>query len=252
MKPIDLHIHTNYSDGMLSPKEIVDLAIRKRIKTIAITDHDSVSGIREALTYSRGKNIEVIPGVEISCHGDQFNVLHLHILGLFIDYRNRELRMFLGKIEQKGLKKFLRKVVSFLKLYKIREILPLAKRISLQKKASIKEAVNIIKEAGGVSILAHPGLIKYRDLIDLVDYFKKCGGGGLEADYPYDRLYSLDAQKSEELNELVRKIAKENGLILSGGSDFHGNERNVAVGERGINEEEFSMLSEKCKDFKVR
>ena len=99
MKKIDLHLHTTASDGTLSPKEIVDYAIKKDMKAIAITDHDSIAGVKEALEYSKDKKLIVVPGVEMGCDNSEFGDYEIHIVGLFIDYNNKELNKFLKQVE---------------------------------------------------------------------------------------------------------------------------------------------------------
>jgi predicted metal-dependent phosphoesterase TrpH len=85
---IDLHIHTTASDGTLSPKELIEYAKQKNLSVIAITDHDSISSLDEAISEGKKKNIIVIPGIEFST---EYNYKEVHILGYFIDYKNKEL-----------------------------------------------------------------------------------------------------------------------------------------------------------------
>ena len=84
----DMHLHTWYSDGKMSPEEVVRYAKNKGLNKISVTDHDGVSGIQEALEAGRKYNIEVIPGIELSAAADGKGV---HILGYFIDYENKDL-----------------------------------------------------------------------------------------------------------------------------------------------------------------
>jgi len=97
-KNIDLQCHTTASDGALAPKELVELALKKGLKAVAITDHDSVNGLEEALNAAKGKDIEVIPGVEISC--DDRGFVDTHILGLFISHKSPALKSLLKKAQQ--------------------------------------------------------------------------------------------------------------------------------------------------------
>ena len=242
MKPIDLHIHTNHSDGSFSPKEVVNMAVSRGMKAIAITDHDSISGIQEALDYSRGKNIKIVPGVEITCYEKKWDIPNLHVLGLFIDYQNKELRALLRKNAPPKARRILMKIVALLKLQKIKRILPASSKIIFKRNTSVKKAVEAVKKSGGIAILAHPGLIRRKHLAEVVDYFKKCKGDGIEADYPYDKIYLFGSEKSEKINTNIRAVAGEKGLIISGGSDFHGRGRNVKIGESGISEEEFRFI----------
>ena len=86
----DLHTHTNYSDGLFSPKEVVDLAIKKGLDGIAITDHDTIDGIEPAIEYNNNlvNKIKIIPGIEFGCvYQDE----EVHILGYFIDYESSKI-----------------------------------------------------------------------------------------------------------------------------------------------------------------
>ncbi|GAA0086379.1 PHP domain-containing protein [Clostridium sp. CTA-7] len=87
MSKIDLHMHTCFSDGEFIPEEVIDRAIRNNVEIISISDHNSVKAIERALNYSKGKNIKVIPGIEIDC---TFNNIDLHLLGYNIDYKEKD------------------------------------------------------------------------------------------------------------------------------------------------------------------
>ena len=266
---IDLHIHTNASDGEPSPKELIDKAISKGIKIIAITDHDSVSGIQEALDYSKNKEIEVVPGVEISCDEEEVGFFDVHILGLFIDHKNKELNDLLTKLKQERIiqkKEIIKKIndlgydITFEELKKetgdsfgrphiakilmrkypnfssvsqvFSELIGKGKRAYVdQKKCLIKEAIEVIKKAGGIAILAHPAVFRLKDVPELIDLFLKSKGDGLEVYYPYDKIYNIDKKESEERMGLIKKIAEEKNLLISGGSDYHGSVRLTSLGE---------------------
>ena len=88
---IDLHIHTTASDGRLTAKELIDYCAEKKIKTIAITDHDSIASLDEAINYGKEKGVEVIAGIEMSCEEEFAGNNEIHIVGLFIDYKNKDL-----------------------------------------------------------------------------------------------------------------------------------------------------------------
>ncbi|MCG6981156.1 MAG: PHP domain-containing protein, partial [Deltaproteobacteria bacterium] len=88
MDRIDLHTHSSYSDGSLSPRQLVQLAKKKRLRAIALTDHDTVAGVEEALAAGKEFGVEVVPGVEISA---QYPPGTMHILGYYIHASNREL-----------------------------------------------------------------------------------------------------------------------------------------------------------------
>ncbi|NLY44994.1 MAG: PHP domain-containing protein, partial [Tissierella sp.] len=113
----DLHVHTYYSDGLYSPTKVVDYAIEKGLDGIAITDHDSVMGIEEALLYSKKFNgFNIIPGIELSCTYDNREV---HILGYFIDYRDEKI-LSVTKDLRENRKERVRKIVEKLNALNIK------------------------------------------------------------------------------------------------------------------------------------
>ena len=89
MERIDLHVHSNASDGSLTPTEVADEAMRMELSAIALTDHDTVDGVAEILDYTKDKPLEVVPGIELSCY---YNNREIHILGFYMDYENPELQ----------------------------------------------------------------------------------------------------------------------------------------------------------------
>src|SRR3989338_2856213 len=101
LKRIDLQSHTVASDGEQTPEELVDLAIEKKLKAIAITDHDSLGSIEAAIKYSNGKNIEIIPGIELSCDDSLFNYDKIDVLGLLINPDNKKLNDLICHIKNK-------------------------------------------------------------------------------------------------------------------------------------------------------
>ena len=84
MKIVDLHVHSNKSDGTCSPSELVDLAIQKGLSAFALTDHDTTAGLDEAIEYAKDRDIEVVPGIEFST---EYQGRDIHVLGLAIDYK---------------------------------------------------------------------------------------------------------------------------------------------------------------------
>lgn len=98
---IDLHTHTNYSDGALSPKDLVTLAKEKGLKAMAVTDHDTARGLDECIRFNSGSGLEIIPGAEIGIKNEESRGLtEIHILGYFIDCENRKLLSVFEKISQ--------------------------------------------------------------------------------------------------------------------------------------------------------
>ncbi|MBI2101491.1 PHP domain-containing protein [Candidatus Woesearchaeota archaeon] len=265
-KNIDLQCHTTASDGALTPKGLVRLALRKKLKAIAITDHDSVGGIDEALSAAKGKGIEVIPGVEISC--DDKGFVDTHILGLFINHKNKSLNSLLRKAQQyrESQKKDI--IKKFQKLgFKItyQEVKKLAKGeigrphiakailknnpdkvnsidkifdkyLAVGKKAyaerknkiGIKQAINAIHSAKGFALISHPGVYSNFSIEEFIKYFIKNGGDGLETYYNYESSrYHTGFAQSSKINKKFRNIAGKYRLLETGGSDFHGREGQV-------------------------
>ena len=94
---IDLHSHTTASDGEFKPKELIDKAIQKEISVLAITDHDTIDSLDEAIDYAKNKEIEVVPGIEFSAKVD---IGKMHILGLYIDYTKPEFKKITDNLKK--------------------------------------------------------------------------------------------------------------------------------------------------------
>ena len=249
--PVDLHAHTCRSDGSLTPTEFVDLAIQKGLKAVAITDHDTVDGLDEAIKYAADKDIELIPGIELST---SYLGRDVHIVGLYIDYHNEafkaHLTNFLATRDLRNMK-MCKKLhdeagldISFEEVTKENPDCTITRsHIAkyLLKHGQIKsikegfdrylndrskyyvprelinpsEAVNLILECGGIPVLAHPvlyGLGKEK-LDTLVGKLKEAGLIGIEAIY-------CTYTPSDERD--IKALAAKYELCLSGGSDYHG------------------------------
>ena len=222
---IDLHCHTIASDGELSPEELVNLAIERGLTAIAITDHDSLGSLKKAIDYSKDKNIEVVSGVEISCADSLYNLDKIDVLGLLVDYNNRNLISIIEHINKKrdeNKKQIIKKlnnlgfkidfdevkktakgtfgrphIAKFLlkrypeKFASIRDVFD--KYIGAGKEAFIKpeefvpisDAIHIIKKSGGLAILAHPGIYPRKNSVKMINFFIENGGDGIETYYPY-------------------------------------------------------------------
>lgn len=259
---IDLHTHTNASDGEFPPEKLIDLAIKSGLKTIAITDHDTINSCQKAVECAKNRDIEVIPGIEISCYEEEKGWVEIHILGLFVDYKNSELIRFCQNIKEERIKqkkKMIKKLqdlgfdITFEEAIKsagysfgrphlakiliqkypnkfpntkevFNQLLGKGKSAYVERsdKIRIKEAIGIIKKAEGIPILAHPGVYEKEDAFTLIDCFIQSGGQGLETYYSYDLVNGLTKEESDKKNRLFRKYAEEHNLLQSGGSDFHG------------------------------
>lgn len=265
MKYIDLHVHSNISDGTFTPTEVVNEAVRSGLSAIALTDHDTVLGLQEArqaaATHaSNGYEIEIIPGVEIS---SAYNGKDIHILGLYIDDANetliRTLEDAVKEREERNIKMIhnLNNAGIPITLEALRESEPdavitrahFAKYLTengftkTRNEAFDKylgtngpyyvprqfitpeDAIALIIQAGGIPILAHPLLyhLSSDELSDLVKKLKSFGLAGIEAIYTSN----TGCDESD-----MRRLARLNNLLISGGSDFHGaNKPDISIGE---------------------
>jgi len=267
---IDLHMHTTASDGELSVKELIDMAIKTNLETIAITDHDTIDNIQESIDYAKGKNVEIVPGIEIRTNDPKYNYDNIDVIGLFVDHKNRELIEFTKKIKKERItqkKKMIEKLqklgfdISFEevaktvkgsfgrphiarvllkkypKLSSVQEVfdkyLSIGKPAYAQRELNIKieECINIIKKAGGIPILAHPGIYNVEYSIELINYFLSLGGLGIEVYYPYDKICSISLDESRRKVDFYKKLADEKGIVISGGSDYHNEGRGSSLGK---------------------
>ncbi|MEK6729333.1 MAG: transcription antitermination factor NusB [Planctomycetota bacterium] len=241
----DLHVHTNLSDGTMSPEEVVDEAIRLGVTTISITDHDTVDGVIAAARYGQGKNIHVIAGIELSAY---LAPSEIHILGYFIDVNNLSLQKILKQAHEDRRTRIYAIVDKLHGLnvnVDAEEIFTLAGKASPgrmhiaetiwkhgycktmaevfsryigdhgpayvpKKTLTPQQAIELIKDAGGASALAHPGLTQ-RDQV--IEELVKFGLKGIEVYYP--------AHTPQDVKKYLT-IAKKHNLIATGGSDFHG------------------------------
>lgn len=267
MNQVDLHTHTTKSDGTFTPTALVDYAIQKGLTAVAITDHDTTEGLDEALSYAaslrkQGKpSIEVIPGIEFST---EYEGKDVHIVGLFISYDspafqaqlnafvdsriNRNIRMC-AKLQEADIDITYEKLqaenpdavitrahyAAYLQAHGYvksrqeafdRYLGDHTKYFIPREKVTPAQAVQLILEAGGIPILAHPPLYHMGNerLEKLVSFLKAAGLMGIEA------VYSTYTNQDERD---MRRLADKYDLLLSGGSDFHGDNKpglDLAVG----------------------
>ena len=265
----DLHIHTNFSDGICSPNEIINQAIIAGLEKISITDHDIFLGNIEAknIVAKNKLDIEIISGVEFSCFN---NGTEFHIIGLFIDFNNLLINSIIDNMQNKRVES-IKTIIDHLKSknihLKYNDILSHAKGsigrphigIELVNKGHAKrinqafnkylsnnllegireprlpseKAINAINNAGGVSILAHPDLSNKRIFDDIKD-MKKMGLQGIEVSSPR---YGLFRQKE------IIELSKIFQLVKSGGSDFHGFHKGIDISKsNGVTKEEYYKI----------
>lgn len=251
---IDLHCHSLASDGSYSPKELIKMAENLNITHLALTDHDTTAGIKEFMAVE--SSVVRIPGIEISVEKEKGE---LHIVGLFIDTSNKDLQEMEEEVQYYRKKRNEKMLAALSKLVKknvkiedlvdnpnsqlgrphvakyllrnnivtsIQEAFDLYLKDSAslafkKQQVSVERALNVIKNAGGISIIAHPYTLKLEDdkLDELVKEYKKLGLNGLEA-------YS--SHNPVDKKDVFADIARKNGLIISCGSDFHGANGKVA------------------------
>ena len=250
MKLIDLHVHSTASDGSLTPTEVVNRAAGLGLTAMALTDHDTVSGIDEALKAAKNLDMEVIPGIEVSCI---YKENEIHILGLYIDHTNPELLSFLKEASRKRYDRNMEMLAAFNKdgfeitvedlhcgnpktvITRAHFARALLKRgyVSSVDQAFRKylnpdrpyyrsrelitpeEVLNALQAAGGFPVLAHPLQYKlgWAGTEELVSMLKEHGLCGLEC---------FHSSNNQDESGKLRKLAKKYALAPTGGSDFHG------------------------------
>ena len=250
MSRLDLHLHTTHSDGSCTPTEVVGLAHQAKVTALAITDHDITSGIPEAIAAGEEHGIEVIPGVEIS---SIMGGSELHILGYFLDWQDRLLNERFKSLRDSRHRRN-PEIVDRLQNLGIDitydEVRALAGSDSVgrphiaralmdkgvvtsakeafdrflgdgkpayvpRELPSPAEAIHWIKAARGLAVLAHPTWVKLKEqtLAELVGRLKAEGLDGVEVYYS-----THAARQTREYLSLAQQL----GLLVTGGSDFHG------------------------------
>ncbi len=250
MQLIDLHVHSTASDGTYSPAEVTKLALESGLTAYALTDHDTVDGVSEALKAADGTNLTVIPGAEFSC---EYDGKEIHILGLYLNTRCDELLSVLHKVREIRD----RRNEELLALFQsdgfpityedlihgnehtvitrahfaralfekgcvnsvsqaFDKYLGDGKKYYRQKQMlKPEEAIRLIKVAGGLPSLAHPLQYKlgWKKTEELLSYLKGSGLMGVE-------VYYSSHSQSDSIH--LREISSQLGLVSTGGSDFHG------------------------------
>ena len=256
---VDLHTHSNASDGSLTPRELIYHAKEAGLAAIALSDHDTTEGLAEASKAASEVGIELLPAVEFSVISDT----ETHIIGLMVDPEHHLLRDALerSQIQRRDRAKTTAKKLSALGFdCPYEEVRTLASKDIIGRAhfaklmvnkgyvASVKEAfdrylaagkpayvgghvltdreaIEIIHASGGVAILCHPHLIKLSDS-DLYVYMQKLVCYGLDAVEGYYTEFT------PEMETTFRYFAKKLGLLVSGGSDFHGaNKPTIKIGK---------------------
>ena len=261
---VDLHSHTFFSDGQLSPEELVEHAASREVVTLGVTDHDTVEGIARALAAGEGR-VRVIPGIEISSTLDGHD---LHVLGYFIDSQSESLLERLAAFRDE------RRQRALAIMERLRQLgVPVDEHavfaaaepgvvgrphvahalvraghvpsvdVAFQQYLGARgtafvprpafhseDAIACIREAGGASVLAHPGA---HLPVHMVERLKEAGLDGIEVWHP---VHGGNAVRH------WREVAQRLQLVPSGGSDFHGTHRGAGLGDMPVPERTVEQL----------
>jgi predicted metal-dependent phosphoesterase TrpH len=272
----DLHNHTTASDGLLTPTQLIEYAVIKGLAAVAITDHDTIDGIDEALTAGHIRKIEVIPGIEFNT---QLDSKEIHILGYYIDWKSSKLLKILAEMKNSRENRARKMVQKLAELYNFDinygEILRQTKdgvigrlhiaRVLVSKgmakdinDAFLKyldvgcpayvnryhltpeEGIHLIKSIGGVAVLAHPGLLPDSYLLNDI---LMTGIDGIEV---------FHSKHTQEQTHYFANIAELNNLLITGGSDCHGDliDGIPIIGDVSVSMEEVEHLKSKAKKNK--
>jgi 3',5'-nucleoside bisphosphate phosphatase len=246
MGTIDLHSHTVVSDGRLTPRELVQLAAKNGVRYLSVTDHDTTDGLDEAIDEAAGLGVNIIPGIEVSC---DIPGTEVHLLGFYLDYANPDFQQMIGQFREGRVgraQEMVRKLGELgapIAWERVKEIAgdgsvgrPHVAQALLEaghiqtmpeafdrwigrkgpayaerEKLTLEDAIALIHSVGGIASIAHP--YESEGLMELLPGLVR---NGLDAIECYYTNYGLD--RREPLLDFIRA----NGLIASGGSDYHG------------------------------
>ena len=274
MRFADLHLHTVFSDGTLTPAQLISESHKCGLSAVAVVDHDTVDGISSALTFAQGEDIEVIPGIELTA---EYQGLEIHILGYLIDFKQSALLerlMILKKNRVERIYKMVDKLKAMKVELKPEMIFDLAKygtvgrlhvaRAMLKEglvnsvaeafrkyigdncegyvlgfRLSPQEAIALIKQARGIPVLGHPYTIRDDALVpEIIGY----GIMGLEVHYP---------EHTQAMVNYYLGMAQKYNLLVTGGSDYHGDAKpQVKLGSMKIPYELVEKLKNAQRELK--
>ncbi|MEI8176139.1 MAG: PHP domain-containing protein [Candidatus Omnitrophota bacterium] len=244
-KTADLHVHTHFSDGTFSPREVVEHAASVGLSAVAICDHDILDGIPGAIEAAASRGVEIVPGVELTA---EKSGIEIHMLGFFVDWTDNRFKERLrsicdhritrisemaGKLNKLGFDITAQEVIEFggpgsVGRLHLARVLHKKKYVATVDEAfrkyighgkscyvtkinlSPEEAIGMILKAKGVPVLAHPGIIRHDEFIPS---YIEAGLRGIEVyhtDHPDARVRHYEA------------LARVNNLLMTGGSDCHG------------------------------
>ena len=272
---VDLHVHTNASDGSYEPEEVIRLAAEAGLCALAITDHDNTNALQRSLAAGEEYGIEVIPGIELSA---DYHGIEVHILGYFIDpnaeslcdlleiaLANREVRnqKICARLREEGIEVTMEELrarhpgtvlgrphVGLLMMEKgyvesvrqsFREYMGKGAKCYIPKvNMPMERAVSRILAAGGVPVLAHPYQYELDEprLRELIELVKDLGCVGMECVY---------ARYDEKQRTYLSELAAEYDFIVTAGSDYHGTPKpDILLGDIRGDYEQVTALKAKC------
>lgn len=264
---VDLHSHSTRSDGAFAPARLVEEAAARGVTTLALTDHDTTAGLDEAEAAAQEHGLEFVPGVEITCECAGTEV---HLLGLGIDRLNPKLQRICADVQERRRERFFEMVarlrahgvplstegvedgVSLARPYLARLLVQQGKVAGYQEaferylrrgrpgfvdhsRIRIEGAIEAIQAAGGVAVIAHPGL--YRNGDEVVFEARKLGLDGIECHH---------SDHNHDVSQHYVSLARKLELLVSGGADFHGPEhaRSKFFGKRGCPNDDFERMKD--------
>jgi predicted metal-dependent phosphoesterase TrpH len=273
---VDLHSHTTASDGALAPRDLVRLAARHGVRVLAVTDHDSTEGLPEAIDEAARHGIEIVPGLEINT---DVPGAEIHVLGYCVDWQADWFQAFLREQRAERTARVHRIVERLTGLgmpLAAEEVFAICKEGSPgrphvaqamvnrgyvksvreafdrwlradgpanvpRRRLTPAEAVAVIRRAGGVPVLAHPGLAN-RD--EMIPELVAAGLAGIETDYPEHSVGQITG---------YRRMCQRLRLVATGGSDYHGSHtgRASTVGSPHIPLEVWHALKQKAQELRA-
>ena len=272
---VDLHTHTTASDGTLTPRELVQAAARRGVRVLAVTDHDSTEGLRDACDEAtRHPPLTIVPGLEINCDVPGAEV---HVLGYYVDHEAAWFQEFLreqrveraarveritARLTELGMPIDPAEVFAIVKEGSagrphVAQVMVQRGYVSSVREAFDRylhaggpanvprrrltpvEAVRVIRRAGGVPVLAHPGLA---DRDEMIPELVAAGLAGIETYYPEHSVAQITA---------YRELCRQHGLVATGGSDYHGAHtgRTATLGSPAVPPEVWPELRQKAREL---
>ncbi len=271
-KKIDLHLHTTASDGASTPRELVEKCVELGLEVISVTDHDNTTSVKKVKKIGEESGLKVVSGIEISTYRGE---AEYHILGYFVDPENDALLGLTEAILDSRVErthKMIEKLTEMGYPLEFEDVKKYATGVSLGRphvaKAMVEkgyineigeaftkefidgggkayvekknilpvEAIEVILRAGGVPVIAHPYIINHGEALDKEELtrLKNVGLKGVEV---------YQTKHNKKITKRYKKIAEELDLLITGGSDYHGeNSPGILPGDQGITQEEFDQL----------